>query len=100
MMPKLPEGKSYGYIFNIASGSTLDVYGEAEGVPRKRWLFISEPDFLYKPRIVKAAIAKEEGNVDTYYYLFGFINIGKSVGYWDGSNLRSWAKPFVRVVHK
>lgn len=57
-MPKLPEGKSYGFIFNIASGRTLDVYGEAEGIPRKRWIFIREPDFMYKPRIARTAIRK------------------------------------------
>lgn len=61
MMPKPPEGKSYGYIFNIASGKMLDAYGASEGMPRKRWLLFKEPDAFYKSRIAKAAIAKEEG---------------------------------------
>jgi len=57
-LPKLPEGKEYGFLFNIATGRMLDVYGEREGIPRKKWLFFKEPDFMYKNRMVKEVLSR------------------------------------------
>ena len=53
---KLPEGIQDGLIFNIASSRQLDVFGESTGLKRRKFLFIKEPDFLYKIRLKNLTI--------------------------------------------
>ncbi len=56
ILPKLPDGYCYGFLFSIAAGKRLDVFGKREQLPRKRWWFMKEPDYMYKRRIALSAL--------------------------------------------
>lgn len=57
---KLPEGVSTGFLFNIASGKQVDLYGEWNGLTRKRWWIFRETDAAFKKRIVAKVLAEKE----------------------------------------
>lgn len=48
---KYPEGTQDGFIFSFASRGMLDRLGERCGIKRRKFLFIKEPDALYKIRL-------------------------------------------------
>lgn len=53
---KLPSGMTEGYIFSIASSRQLNIFGEQVGIKRRKFLFVKEPDFLFKTRIRNRSI--------------------------------------------
>lgn len=60
-MIKLPYYYQFGSLFNMATGRDLDIFGEMYGVKRKKFLFLKEPNWIYKDRIAKEALDKLGG---------------------------------------
>ncbi|MEW5569675.1 hypothetical protein [Rossellomorea marisflavi] len=61
---KIPSGMTEGYIFSIASSRQLNIFGEQVGIKRRRFLFIKEPDFLFKNRIRNRGIQLKRSEKD------------------------------------
>ena len=57
---KYPEGAGDGLIFSFASGKVLDGFGILHGIKRRKFLFIKEPDTLYKIRLRNHGIKERE----------------------------------------
>ncbi|WP_156133502.1 hypothetical protein [Geobacillus kaustophilus] len=54
----MPDGYSEGLLFYYARGKRLDIYGHFYNVPRRKFLFIREPDVLYKIRLRNEGIKR------------------------------------------
>lgn len=59
-MLDLPEGFAFGYLFNVATGKEVDVFGEAAGLKRKRWWIFKESDRSYKKRIALTSLRRKD----------------------------------------
>lgn len=59
-----------GLIFSYATGKQLDIYGEWYKVKRKKFLFLKEPDSMYKKRLWNKAIEYMEDGI-TFDQLIG-----------------------------